>query len=263
MEKLDLKDQDAMLLKVEEVRNEFTDFQTVWSRRKKPSTSEKSDAGHEIVREKSKANQLYDGIRLRGVPESNAKTPHAFLAHDIEHVQNILKCLDVSLKPGSQMMYPLILFSSRTFQSLEGTDQEKIDLSSSHGGVLIAFKKSLNLSPLANNMVDLCDVVFTSIDRSSCIIARIYIPPKNSPYYWTTTKLLDFFKTPRLLLLHRTHSPEYMVIIGDLNFSSTNWGTMKSTNASENLFLDNLDDQGFQQKLHESAGRSLDVFLNS
>ena len=111
-------------------------------------------------------------------------------------------------------------------------------------------------------MVDPCDVVFASTDRSSCIIACIYIPPKNRSYYWTTTKILDFFKT-LLLLLHGTHSPEYMFITGDLNFSSTNWGTMESTDPSESLFLDNLVDLGFQQKLHESAGTSLDVFLIS
>jgi len=43
----------------------------------------------------SNARQLYYGIRLRGVPESNAKTPHARLAHDIEHVKKILEHLDV------------------------------------------------------------------------------------------------------------------------------------------------------------------------
>ena len=112
-------------------------------------------------------------------------------------------------------------------------------------------------------MVDPCDVVFASIDCSLCIIACIYIPPKNSPYYWTTTKILNFFETLRLLLLHGTHSPEYMVKTGDLNFSSTNWGTLESTDPSENLFLDNLVDLGFQQKLHECAGTSLDVFLIS
>ena len=49
MEKLDLNDHDAMLTEVKEIRNEFTDFQTVWSQRKKPSTSEKSDTGNELV----------------------------------------------------------------------------------------------------------------------------------------------------------------------------------------------------------------------
>jgi len=95
MEKLDLNDHDAMLTEVKKIRNEFTDLQTVWSRRKKPSTSEQSDTGNELVQEMSKANELYDGIRLRGVPESNAKTPHARLAHDIEHVKKILEHLDV------------------------------------------------------------------------------------------------------------------------------------------------------------------------
>ena len=95
MEKLDLNDHDAMLTEVTEIRNEFTDFQTEWSRRKKPSTSEQSDTGNELVQETSKANQLYDGIRLRGVPESNAKTSHARLAHDMEHVKKILEHSDV------------------------------------------------------------------------------------------------------------------------------------------------------------------------
>ena len=112
-------------------------------------------------------------------------------------------------------------------------------------------------------MVDPCYVVFASIDRSSCIIACIYIPPKNSRYYWTTTKVLDFFKTLRLLVLHGTHSPVYMVITGELIFSCTNWRTMESTDPSESLFLDNLLDLGFQQILHESTGTSLDVFLFS
>ena len=52
-----------------------------------------------------------------------------------------------------------------------------------------------------------------------------------------------------------------MVITGDLSFSSTNWGTMESTDFSESLFLDKLVDLGFQQKLHECAGTSLDVFF--
>ena len=38
---------------------------------------------------------------------------------------------------------------------------------------------------------------------------------------------------------------------------------MESTDPSESLFLDNLVDLGFQQKLHESAGTSLNVFLIS
>ena len=108
-------------------------------------------------------------------------------------------------------------------------------------------------------MVDPCDVIFASIDRSSCINACIYIPPNNSHFYWTTTKIIDFFKTLRLLILHGTHFPEYMVISGDLKFSSTNWGTMESTDFSKNLFLDNLVQLGFQQKLHETTGTSLDV----
>ena len=112
-------------------------------------------------------------------------------------------------------------------------------------------------------MVDPCDVLFASIDRSSRIIACINIPPKNGPYYCTKTRTLDLFKTLRLLPLHGTHSPEYMVTTGDLNFSSTNRGTMESTNFSESLFLVNLVDLGFQQKLHETAGTSLDVFLIS
>ena len=95
MEKLDSNDHDAMLIEVKEIRNEFTDFQTVWSRRKKPSTSQQSDTGKELVQETSQANQLYDGIRLRGVPESNAKTPHARLAHNIELLKKIQEHLDV------------------------------------------------------------------------------------------------------------------------------------------------------------------------
>ena len=139
----------------------------------------------------------------------------------------------------------------------------KIDFFSSHGGVLIAFKQSLKVSKRADNKVDPCDVLFASIDRGSCLIACIYILPKNSPYYWTTTKIPDFFETLRLLLLHGTHPLEYMVITGDLNFSCTNWGIMESTDPSEILFLDNLFDHGFQQKLHESAGTSLELFLIS
>ena len=54
-----------------------------------------------------------------------------------------------------------------------------------------------------------------------------------------------------------------MVITGDLNFSSTNWGTMKSTDPPESLFLDNLVDLGFHQWLLQSARTSLDVFLIS
>ena len=46
MEKLDLNDHDAMLTEVKKIRNEFTDFQTAWSRRKKPSTYEQSDTGN-------------------------------------------------------------------------------------------------------------------------------------------------------------------------------------------------------------------------
>ena len=140
---------------------------------------------------------------------------------------------------------------------------KKIDFSSSHGGVLIAFKQSLEIFKLAINMVDVCDVLFASIAHSSCIIACIYIPPKKSPYYWTTTEILDFYKILRLLLLHETHSSEYMVTTGDLNFSSTNWGAMESTNPSESLFLNNRVDLGFWQILHEFAGTSLDLFLIS
>ena len=38
---------------------------------------------------------------------------------------------------------------------------------------------------------------------------------------------------------------------------------MESTGPSESLFLDNLVDLGFQQKFHENAGTSLNVFLIS
>ena len=89
-----------------------------------------------------------------------------------------------------------------SFSTLRSNKPKKIDFSPSHGGVPIAFKQSLKISKLAINMVDPCDVVFASIDRSSCIIACIYTPPKNCLYYWTITKILDFFKTLRLLLIH-------------------------------------------------------------
>ena len=160
---------------------------------------------------------------------------------------------------------PANSFFLSNFSILRSDRPKKIDFSSSHGGVVIAFKQSLKLSKVANNMVDPCDMVIASIDRSSCIIVCIYIPPTKCPYYWTTTKILDFFKTllMRLLFLNGTHSPEYMVVTGDLKFSSTNWRTLESTDPSESLFLDNLVDLGFHQKLHESAGMSLDVFLIS
>ena len=87
MEKLDLNDHYSMLTEVKENRNKFTDFQIVWSRRKEPSTSEQSDTGNELVQETFKANQLYDGLRVRATTESNAKTCHARLAHDIEHLK--------------------------------------------------------------------------------------------------------------------------------------------------------------------------------
>ena len=48
-----------------------------------------------LYKKRLKQTKPYDGIRLRGVPESTAKTPHARLAYDIEHLQKILEFLDV------------------------------------------------------------------------------------------------------------------------------------------------------------------------
>ena len=57
--------------------------------------------------------------------------------------------------------------------------------------------------------------------------------------------------------------PSIWLKLVTLSFSSTKWGTRESTDPSESLFFDNMVDLGFQQKLHESAGTSLDVFLIS
>ena len=83
-----------------------------------------------------------------------------------------------------------------SYYSIFRSDRPKqIDFSSSHGVYWLPLNNRSKNPSWQISLVKPCDVVFALIDSSSCIFAVVHIPPKNSPYYWTTTRILDFFKT--------------------------------------------------------------------
>ena len=52
------------------------------------------------------------------------------------------------------------------------------------------------------------------------------------------------------------------LIMGDINFTSTDWSSLYSSDPEEQTFLDGLSIGNYEQQISEAA-RSLDVILNN
>ena len=116
------------------------------------------------------------------------------------------------------------------FQILRN-DRTSTENVSKHGGVLIAVRRDIHAKQLTldHTFEDTITVLLTGkTNAQKLLISCIYNPPKNSsPYRWPPEKCVQFLtsiKTKRKQL-----KVSSSIIIGDIIFVHTSWGSMHST----------------------------------
>ena len=140
-------------------------------------------------------------------------------------------------------------------------DREATVGSSKHGGALIAIKHSVRHQRLQLPL-NIPDVVMIKVELGSynCLLCCIYSAPGDSVYTLTCSQLIELlahmnFTAPRIGCTD-------IFVIGDINFSSTTWGTMYSSDQKEMSVLEYLFEHNFTQLILGKT-RQLDVFLTN
>ena len=145
--------------------------------------------------------------------------------------------------------------------SIARYDRPTADLKSKHGGVLIAYKNHIQSENLSTIPLDHEHVALKiSSDHLSYMLCCIYNPPQNSPYRWKAQELQLIVKSLNQIQLEQNCGPN--VLVGDINFSETNWKTMDSSNAHERLVLNTLSTLNYKQFL-DGRKKQLDVLLTN
>ena len=141
---------------------------------------------------------------------------------------------------------------------LHRSDREQSHGRSNHGGVLIAITSTiqhqrLTIPPTVTDCLVLC----LCLNNTKCLLCCIYCAPFPSVYRQSPRALDDL-----LLFLDQTAISIgncFTIIVGDINFSHTNWETMQSDDDLEQITTERLFEQSFQQLI--SGKRLLDVIL--
>ena len=145
--------------------------------------------------------------------------------------------------------------------SIARYDRPTADLKSKHGGVLIDYKNHIQIEKLSTIPLDHKHVnLKISSDHLSYILCCFYNPPQNSPYRWKAQELQLIVKSLNDIQLGQNCGP--IILVGDLNFSETNWKTMDSSNADERLVLNTLSTLNYEQLL-DGRKKQLDVLLTN
>ena len=133
--------------------------------------------------------------------------------------------------------------------------------SSKHGGALIAIKHSVRHQRLQLPL-NIPDVVMIKVELGSynCLLCCIYSAPGDSVYTLTCSQLIELlahlnFTAPRI-------GCTAIFVVGDINLSSTSWGTMYSSDQKEMSVLEYLFEHNFTQLILGKT-RQLDVFLTN
>ena len=115
------------------------------------------------------------------------------------------------------------------------------------------------------NTYEDCLIVKINTKNDSILIVCIYNAPKGSPYRWCKQKFEDLTQT--LKFLEKKTKPKSIIIIGDLNFSTTDWKQMSSPDELDDIWLNYFIDENFEQMLNftDLLGykKQLDVFLTN
>ena len=143
--------------------------------------------------------------------------------------------------------------------SIHRNDRLSTDAKSKHGGVPIAVKSRFQHTRIRIDPKYLETVtVKISLDEVDYNICCVYSTPKPSQYRIPPQIMIDLIDL--LIAESKKHGCETILIVGDLNFENTNWKQMRSTDYSEDLVVEKLFGNSFQQVI-TTKSKPLDVIL--
>ena len=140
--------------------------------------------------------------------------------------------------------------------SIYRKDRDPDMFTSKHGGVLIRIRNQIeheqvNLSTVHDNYVAI--KIYTK--PKPILICCVYNPPTGSQFMWSSGQLSNLLYEIELTLSNQIC--ENFVLMGDINFSKTDWESMSSSDDCENAFIEKL----FELNFSNIAKRQLDVVL--
>ena len=128
-----------------------------------------------------------------------------------------------------------------------------------HGGVLIAVSRNTPSCRVATNLSN-C-VIVRILSHLPVLMSRIYSAPHDSPFCWTSEQFLDWLRTMwRSLHEQKAHN---VFILGDNNFSLPDWPSLSSPSIKEQIVLDELCKNNFEQLITTATGKSRNILLSN
>ena len=136
-------------------------------------------------------------------------------------------------------------------------DRPSVNGLTKHGGVLIGVSKNIPSCPIECDFPD-C-VITRLLVKQPIIICCIYSAPSDSSYSWPTSQFISLIKF--LNKKKYEFNTKCCIIVGDINFSYTDWPSMTSTHWEEQYCLDELTSANLQQLIITKKRKSLDILL--
>ena len=128
---------------------------------------------------------------------------------------------------------------------------------SKHVGVLIGINANIPHNSIDTGMQD-CVMVQLKISVP-ILVCCIYCAPVYSPYRWSLDQLNSLLNL--IKATEREQGIQNLVIVGDINFSCTNWKSFSSKCEYEQSILDNFQELNLEQFIITDTGKSLDILL--
>ena len=103
---------------------------------------------------------------------------------------------------------------------------------------------------------------YLSLPKSEkSLICCLYNPPRTSKYRWPETEFLNLLT--EIEEKANENNCSSVILAGDINFESTEWIGLVSSDNYESSILNKLADQNFTQILNSTNRKQLDVFLTN
>ena len=145
--------------------------------------------------------------------------------------------------------------------SIHRNDRLSTDAKSKHGGVLLDGKSRIRHTRIRIDPKYLETMtVKISLHEFDYLICCVYSALKPSQYRIPPQLMIDLIDL--LIAESKKHGCETILIVGDLNIENTNWKQMRSTDYSEDLVVEKLFENSFQQVI-TTKSKLLDVILTN
>ena len=136
-------------------------------------------------------------------------------------------------------------------------DRPSVNGLTKQGRVLIGVSKNIPSCSIECDFPD-CEITRLLV-KQPIIICCIYSAPSDSSYSWPTSQFISLIKF--LNKKKYEFNTKCCIIVGDINFSYTDWPSMTSTHWEEQYCLDELTSANLQQLIITKNAKSLDILL--